>query len=153
MTSWTEQRGVDHAIPAKPRALAVAPDVIIVVMPTKGDRTAVPGRRESIPCCPSISSPTLTWPWLGHGRQHDGCDANAVWSEVCRDINVGVGARLNVKSSRARLRWTVWRRPATSRPAALGLDPNRKIVLMLARTGAVKGPADLFQHAMNQRRA
>ena len=82
-----------------------------------------------------------------------GCDANAVWSEVCRDINVGVGAPAE-------------RQIITGSPsldgleaasnvdvhAALGLDPNRKIVLMLgSHRGPVKGPADaLFQHAMNQ---
>ena len=82
-----------------------------------------------------------------------GCDANAVWSEVCRDINVGVGAPAE-------------RQIITGSPsldgleaasnvdvhAALGLDPNRKIVLMLgSHRDPVKGPADaLFQHVMNQ---
>ena len=133
------------------------PDVIIVVTPNQGwtKHQVVPwARRESIPVL-SIDhgSPTLTWPWLGYRGSMMGCDANAVWSEVCRDINVGVGAPAE-------------RQIITGSPsldgleaasnvdvhAALGLDPNRKIVLMLgSHRGPVKGPADaLFQHAMNQ---
>ena len=81
-----------------------------------------------------------------------GCDANAVWSEVCRDINVGVGAPAERQIITGCPRWTVWRRPATSTSTRPWADPNRKIVLMLgSHRGPVKGPADaLFQHAMNQ---
>ena len=133
------------------------PDVIIVVTPNQGwtKHQVVPwARRESIPVL-SIDhgSPTLTWPWLGYRGSMMGCDANAVWSEVCRDINVGVGA-------------PVERQIITGSPsldglgaasnvdvhAALGLDPNRNIVLMLgSHRGPVKGPADaLFQHVMEE---
>ena len=133
------------------------PDVIIVVTPNQGwtKHHVVPwARRESIPVL-SIDhgSPTLTWPWLGYRGSMMGCDANAVWSEVCRDINVGVGALAE-------------RQIITGSPsldgleaasnvdvhAALGLDSNRKIVLMLgSHRDPVKGPADaLFQHVMNQ---
>ncbi|MEC7152034.1 MAG: hypothetical protein VXW85_06245, partial [Candidatus Thermoplasmatota archaeon] len=133
------------------------PDVIIVVTPNQGwtKHHVVPwARRESIPVL-SIDhgSPTLTWPWLGYRGSMMGCDANAVWSEVCRDINVGVGAPAE-------------RQIITGSPsldgleaasnidvhAALGLDPNRKIVLMLgSHRGPVKGPADaLFQHVMEE---
>ncbi|MEC7722837.1 MAG: hypothetical protein VYB36_02910 [Candidatus Thermoplasmatota archaeon] len=133
------------------------PDVIIVVTPNQGwtKHHVVPwARRESIPVL-SIDhgSPTLTWPWLGYRGSMMGCDANAVWSEVCRDINVGVGAPAE-------------RQIITGSPsldgleaasnvdvhAALGLDSNRKIVLMLgSHRGPVKGPADaLFQHVINQ---
>lgn len=133
------------------------PDVIIVVTPNQGwtKHHVVPwARRESIPVL-SIDhgSPTLTWPWLGYRGSMMGCDANAVWSEVCRDINVGVGAPAE-------------RQIITGSPsldgletasnvdvhAALGLDSNRKIVLMLgSHRDPVKGPADaLFQHVMNQ---
>jgi hypothetical protein len=133
------------------------PDVIIVVTPNQGwtKHHVVPwARRESIPVL-SIDhgSPTLTWPWLGYRGSMMGCDANAVWSEVCRDINVDVGAPAE-------------RQIITGSPsldgleaasnvdvhAALGLDSARKIVLMLgSHRGPVKGPADaLFQHVMNQ---
>lgn len=133
------------------------PDVIIVVTPNQGwtKHQVVPwARRESIPVL-SIDhgSPTLTWPWLGYRGSMMGCDANAVWSEVCRDINVGVGAPAE-------------RQIITGSPsldgleaasnvdvhAALGLDPNRKIVLMLgSHRRPVKGPADaLFQQVIEE---
>ena len=131
------------------------PDVIIVVTPNQGwtKHQVVPwARREAIPVL-SIDhgSPTLTWPWLDYRGSMMGCDANAVWSEVCRDINVGVGAPAE-------------RQIITGSPsldgleaasnvdvhAALGLDPDRKIVLMLgSHRPTVKGPADAaFQKAL-----
>ena len=133
------------------------PDVIIVVTPNQGwtKHQVVPwARREAIPVL-SIDhgSPTLTWPWLGYRGSMMGCDANAVWSEVCRDINVGVGAPAE-------------RQIITGSPSldgldaasnvdvhsALGLDPARKIVLMLgSHRPTVKGPADAtFRKALEE---
>ena len=131
------------------------PDVLIVVTPNQGwtKHQVVPwAKREAIPVL-SIDhgSPTLTWPWLGYRGSMMGCNANAVWSEVCRDINVGVGAPAE-------------RQIITGSPSldgleaasdvdvheALGLDPARKIVLMLgSHRPPVKGPADaLFLKAL-----
>ena len=133
------------------------PDVVIVVTPNQGwtKHQVVPwARREAIPVL-SIDhgSPTLTWPWLGYRGSMMGCDANAVWSEVCRDINVGVGAPAE-------------RQIITGSPsldgldaasdvdvhAALDLNPGQKIVLLLgSHRPTVKGPADAtFQKAMEE---
>ncbi len=72
------------------------PDIAIVVTPNQGHT-----KNHVIPWCqrkkvPILSidhgMPTVRWPWLGYRKSIMACNANAVWSEVCRSINVQVGA-------------------------------------------------------------
>lgn len=140
--------------PARGR-LPWRPDVIIVVTPNQGwtKHSVVPwAQREEIPVL-SIDhgSPTLTWPWLDYRGSMMGCTANAVWSEVCRDINVGVGAP--AKGQIITGSPSLDGLDAASSidvHARLGLDADRGIVLMLgSHRSPVKGPADaLFQEAL-----
>lgn len=131
------------------------PDIVIVVTPNQGwtKHQVIPwAQREGIPVL-SIDhgSPTLTWPWLTYRGSMMGCDANAVWSEVCRDINVGVGApeRGQIITGSPSLDG-LDAASSIDVHAALGLEPGRKIVLMLGSHRApVKGPADaLFAAAL-----
>ncbi len=140
--------------PARGR-LPWRPDVVIVVTPNQGwtKHHVVPwARRESIPVL-SIDhgSPTLTWPWLDYRGSMMGCTANAVWSEVCRDINVGVGAPANGQIITGSPSLDGLDEASTiDVHARLGLDAERNIVLMLgSHRPPVKGPADaLFQEAL-----
>ena len=72
------------------------PDIAIVVTPNQGHT-----KNHIIPWCRRIGvpilsidhgTPTVRWPWLGYRKSMMGCNANAAWSEVCRSINVQVGA-------------------------------------------------------------
>ena len=78
------------------RGLPWRPDVIIVVTPNQGH-----AKHHLVPWANALDipvlsidhgSPTVLWPWLTYRGSMMGCTANAVWSTVCRDINVGVGA-------------------------------------------------------------
>jgi hypothetical protein len=80
-----------------------------------------------------------------------GCTANAVWSEVCRDINVGVGAPANGQIITGSPSLDGLDEASTiDVHARLGLDAERNIVLMLgSHRPPVKGPVDaLFQEAL-----
>ena len=141
--------------PARGR-LPWTPDVVIAVTPNQGwtKHQVVPwARHAGIPVL-SIDhgSPTLTWPWLTYRGSMMGCNANAVWSEVCRDINVGVGAPAEgqIITGSPSLDGLDTAGDADVH-AALGIEPDRRIVLMLgSHRPPVKGPADaLFRAALD----
>jgi len=72
------------------------PDVVIVVTPHEGHAKyqLIPwANREKIPVL-SIDHgmPTVAWNWGTYRGSMMGCTANAVWSDVCRDVNVEFGA-------------------------------------------------------------
>jgi len=125
------------------------PDIILVVTPHEGHARyqVIPwARREGIPVV-SIDHgmPTVAWPWAHYRSSMMGCTANAVWSEVCKDINIQLGAPPELQiitgaPSIDRLSEDV--DPADLR-STLGLGEERRLILMLGtHRPIVKEPSD-----------
>ena len=125
------------------------PDVIIVVTPHEGHAKyqLIPwANRAGIPVL-SIDHgmPTVAWSWGVYRSSMMGCAANAVWSEVCKDVNVEFGAPAEKQiitgaPSLDRLNDVVERDVFC---AQHGIESSRKILLMLGtHRNEVKIPAD-----------
>lgn len=133
------------------------PDVVVVVTPHEGHAKyqLIPwANQKKIPVL-SIDHgmPTVAWYWGAYRDSMMGCTANAVWSDICKQVNVEYGApsdrqvitgspsidTINDVKSRSEF--------CTEH----GLDESRKIVLMLGtHRHDVKAPSDeIFQRVID----
>ncbi|HIF04194.1 MAG TPA: hypothetical protein EYQ80_01900 [Candidatus Poseidoniales archaeon] len=129
------------------------PDVVLVVTPHEGHARyqLIPwARKAGIPVL-SIDHgmPTVAWPWSAYRGSMMGCTANAVWSEVCRDINIQLGSPPDLQV-------------ITGSPSIDGLaqdsdsidsldiaDDKRVILLLGTHRPSVKAPTDaLFREVI-----
>ena len=112
------------------------PDLVIVVTPNQGHTKSHIVPWCNINCIPVVSidhgMPTVRWPWLDYRGSMMGCDANAVWSEVNREINIEVGAPKNLQIITGSPSIDMIAEDNGLDPREeLGISEGRKIILLL----------------------
>ena len=156
-----EWRGYDdngtYSCKAIKGSLPWKPDVVIVVTPHEGHARyqLIPwANKEGIPVL-SIDHgmPTVAWKWGSYRGSMMGCTANAVWSEICQEVNSEFGAPTEMQvitgsPSIDKLRDVKNRSDFCQE---FDLDVSRKLVLMLGtHRSEVKVPNDLvFQEIID----
>jgi len=147
------ERGGTYRCKAIKGTLPWKPDLVLVVTPHEGHARyqVVPwARREGIPVL-SIDHgmPTVAWPWSAYRGSMMGCAANAVWSEVCRDINIQLGspAELQVITGSPSIDGMGTGSEAID---SLGIADDKRVILLLGtHRPSVKEPTDaLFREVI-----
>ena len=130
------------------------PEVVLVVTPNQGYTKShiIPwSRKNGIPIVSvDHGMPTVRWPWLDYRGSMMGCDANAVWSEVCREINVQIGAERELQIITGSPSLDKIAEDDTDIRAELGIPRDTRILLLLGtHRNSVKTLADrIFQEVI-----
>lgn len=124
------------------------PDVVLIVTPHEGHARyhLVPwARKVGIPVL-SIDhgTPTIAWPWLSYRGSMMGCDANAVWSEGCREMNARTGAprELQIVTGAPSIDGLIQKEGRSARERFDIAETDRLVLLLGTHRPAVKNPSD-----------